>query len=202
MSYIELDREKGLNPHMACCPRCGKENGELVLIGARKSIYKCNNCGVNIYGHRKVEPCPNCKEGGGRQPYVSSGFTHVGTIGEHDRIPTSLCDECEKELASFKEIVSAGGVYWKCSDCKMTGVIKKSPFADAVRATHKLDAPAPCGIEFSKKDCPACNRREENDGTTTVPEMPEGGESGQGDNGQPVPDMRGTIDESDCDDRL
>ncbi len=157
MSLITLHPKYGVNPHLCTCPRCGKDNNELVLIGTRETILKCN-CGQTIYGHRHSEPCPKCGE--------KFNFTEVGKIEERDKIPTSLCDDCEKELAAEKEIVAEGGIYFRCK-CGARGVIKaNAPICAKVRA--KLDVPkGPCGIDFDT--CPNCEKHSDEPDTSDHP---------------------------------
>jgi len=139
---ITLHRERGVNPRLTFCPRCGKEANELVLLGAHEAIGEC--CGITVYG-------------GGRCPKCNRFTERVGTIGEHDRLPASQpCDECGAELAEHAKVVAEGGVYFRCTDCNASGVIKATPFAAEVRKAHGIDAPAPCGVEFTEENCPAC----------------------------------------------
>ena len=138
---IELDAELGVNPHLGMCPKCGKDNGEILMIGQRKTKLKCNNCESVIYGHRRSEPCPKCGE--------RDNFTHWGSIEEHDKIPTSLCSDCLKEREEQAKLVAEGGIYFKCAKCSTTGVVlKHAGLAKAVRKQMKIKAPAPCGVQF------------------------------------------------------
>jgi hypothetical protein len=146
MSSLQLHPSLGINAHLTFCPRCGGDGPDLMLIGSRTSILQCNSCGITIYGHKPSKPCPKCKNGG---PYSTGNFTHVGTIGERDKLPGSLCDKCKAEIESFKKIVADGGIYFKCKTCKNTGVIKsKSDICRLVREKLKVEKPDPCGIEF------------------------------------------------------
>lgn len=140
---IEFDRESGVNPHFGICPKCGQYNGEVLLIGNRKAILQCGSCQSVIYGHRPSEPCPKCSERG------RDNFTRVGYIGEHDKIPSRLCSDCIKELDEHKKLVAAGGIYFKCAKCHITGVVLgQTKLAKSVRKQMKIEAPNPCGIQF------------------------------------------------------
>lgn len=137
---ITLHPTLGVNPHMTVYTKCGKDIG-IAMIGTRTAILQCNQCGRKTIGHRQHEPCPECKS--------TFNFTKLGEVGEHDKLPGGLCDDCAKEAKEFAEIVSKGGVYFRCANCNATGVIKgHTKLAKAVRKAHKLPAPAPCGIEF------------------------------------------------------
>lgn len=142
---------------MTFCPRCGKDENEIVLVGARQNILKCRECGTTIFGHRQSDACPKC--GNKRRAYgMSDEFDFVRKIEAHERLPGGICDECEKEILSHKEIVRQGGIYWKCKDCQREGVIKASaPLAGVVREKTGIAPPNPVGIEFTKEQgCPAC----------------------------------------------
>lgn len=151
---IYLHPKLGVNPKLTFCRRCGAEVNELVLIGSKTGKYKCGNCGLLMFGGRPGvgERCPNCK---GRR----EDFSRVGEIGEWERLPASeLCGKCAKEVEHFRQEVEAGGVYWRCHDCKSQGVIKKSPFADRVRVLAGIPT-GPCGVELSKERlCPKCGQ--------------------------------------------
>jgi len=100
----------------------------------------------------KMAKCPRCGS--------SDSFQNVGQLRECEKLPSSsVCGRCKKELYDFEQEVGAGGVYWRCTDCRREGVIKKSPFADEVR--KKLERPTePCGVEFSRDTgCPSCSSK-------------------------------------------
>jgi predicted RNA-binding Zn-ribbon protein involved in translation (DUF1610 family) len=149
MSGITLHPQLGVNPHLMSCPRCGGNTNGLMLIGDRTTIRECDSCGVRIYGHRPSEPCPKCGQ---------RSSTAVGKIGEHKKlVDCQPCDGCQAELKEHRRAVEAGGVYFKCADCGVTGVIKgTSPLAKAARKQMKIPKPGLMGVEFTKVDCPAC----------------------------------------------
>jgi hypothetical protein len=102
----------------------------------------------------------------------------VALLGNNDSVPDyqtvyhGLCTDCEEEMKKFKDVVDAGGVYWKCADCKRRGVLlAQSDLAQDVRKTMGIQPPEPCGVEFSHDNCPACFQDEEKpDGTEATPE--------------------------------
>lgn len=142
---IRLHETLGVNPKLCVCPRCGGENGELVLIGAATSIRQCPECKVHIYGGRPTfNSCPSCKK------HVHD-FPIIGRVGENDKIPTSLCSGCKAEIETHMQIVAEGGIHFKCAKCPVTGVLRgTSELAIAVRKQMNLPAPAPCGVEFAE----------------------------------------------------
>jgi hypothetical protein len=63
------------------------------------------------------------------------------------------CAKCKEELELWAKLVSEGGVYFKCSQCTATGVIKPDTvLATAVRAHTKIEAPNSVGMEFESCD--------------------------------------------------
>ena len=145
---IILHKTKGLNPRLTFCRRCGKDAEEIVLLGARDSKRVCTACGTVNYGMSAKEACGKCKHllfDSVREP-----------IGEFEKLPAhDFCDKCRKELKEWKEIVSEGGIYWKCKNGH-TGVIRKSPFSDMIREKMKIVPPEPVGVELPERDCPGC----------------------------------------------
>jgi hypothetical protein len=148
---LTLSKEKGVNPRLTCCRRCGKDANELLLLGAHDSLCQCDYCGLMHMGGAMNRRCQ--REGcSGKQVFVRK-------IEDHERLPaSSLCDGCEKEVKEHSEIVAAGGLFWRCADCKREGVIQgTSPLCGSVREHLGVEAPKPCGVEFSGKDCPVCS---------------------------------------------
>jgi hypothetical protein len=142
---IRLHAKHGVNPKLTYCPRCHGEARELMLIGADDDKFSCRVCETVSFGARK---CLKCADGGAGER---------SKIGEHERLPGGLCDACEVESREHWTEVQAGGVYFKCADCGVRGVIKSgAAFAATVREAHGLAAPKACGVEFSTRDCPQC----------------------------------------------
>ena len=152
MSSIRLHKKKGVNPKLTFCVRCGGKAEEIILLGANDGKYECSTCGMISFGHQPQGRCPRCK-----QDYL---MTRIGNVDEHEKLPAyEYCDDCIKEIKDHKEIVAKGGVYWKCSKCNNSGVIKVSaPLAAQVRKQHKIDPPGECGIDFEGTYlCPVCH---------------------------------------------
>jgi hypothetical protein len=143
---IALHPKLGLNPHMTVCPRCGKDGPEILLLGIVNSIYFCRGCDIKFVGHK----CPKCG--------TTCGLEKVRALEESERLRGSVCDSCREKQASAAAAVEDGGVYWRCADCKSEGAIRKNDFTERVRLVHGKGTryEGPCGVEFTRKDCPAC----------------------------------------------
>lgn len=142
---IVLHRAKGLNPRLGVCPRCGRDNGVVMLLGNRDWKAQCE-CGRWLYGFTKDEPCPECGSRSRGAPL---------TLSDGERVPGVLCMVCESEVAEQKALVEAGGVYFRCSGCGATGVVRPgSPLAEKARKQMGVPAPEACGVEL--ETCPWC----------------------------------------------
>jgi len=81
----------------------------------------------------------------------------LGELRSTEKIPLGPCEACETELQEHSDVVKLGGIFWKCDDCKGTGAIRHTaPLAQDVRKSVGVEPPDPCGVVFSKSDCPAC----------------------------------------------
>jgi hypothetical protein len=138
---------RGLNPHLACCSRCGKENGEVVLLGANDRKYECRDCGALNLGRATCGYCG------------STRTQDVGVIVEHERIPTGFCEDCRKAVELHAKIVADGGVYFACEDCGTSGVIPPSRFASAIRHRAGISPPKPVGVKLNAAGCPVCKAK-------------------------------------------
>jgi hypothetical protein len=144
---MRLHKDKGVNPHLCICPRCGKENGEIILVGACDSVYKCS-CGTTIYGGPEH---PGCKE----------EATFVRKLEDSEQIPTNICKECIDKQNEADNEVKLGGVYWKCDICGSRGAIKHdSEMARFVREKAGVKTPNLVGIDFTKEQCPICRDKD------------------------------------------
>jgi predicted RNA-binding Zn-ribbon protein involved in translation (DUF1610 family) len=147
---IELDPERGVNPHLTTCCRCGGESQELIMLGCNDYIWQCP-CGQNIVGGKRSSKmkCPKCG-----QPSLSHKF--VRRFEEHERLPSmEPCDSCKKEIAEHRALVEAGGVYFKCMGCGTEGVIEPENTAcQEVRKELGVPAPGLCGVKTPS--CPFC----------------------------------------------
>lgn len=172
---ITLHPKLGLNVHMTVCPRCCQNGDELVLLGIHNRVYECaaSDCKARTLG-KKEKKCPGCG--------YETERVFVREIGEHERVSGSVCGACQKELKEHQDVVEAGGIVFKCADCKAEGVIKASaPLAKMVRETHQKQGGkglvkgwftepihtkgndhvyVGCGVEFTKADCPQCGPKE------------------------------------------
>lgn len=154
MSYIELHRTKGLNPHLSVCSVCGGPARDVILIGRREVKTTCPECDTINYGSFSYEKCGNC--GSSLRGGASS------RIEDNEKIP-SICEECEakqkKQIDEMRAMVSAGGIYWVCAVNKRHKGIytADSPLAIWVREKMGIAPPKPCGIQHSSKDCPICS---------------------------------------------
>jgi hypothetical protein len=146
MSSITLHPEKGVNPFLTFCPRCGGEGRDLILVGRRDYVDECQGCGMKHFGGADKKTCQGC----GRHQF------NRRKIADGEKLPGGLCLECETEVAEHKAVVAAGGVYFQCADCGVQGVIKANEFTADVRKHHGLTDGEPCGVEFTADDCPKC----------------------------------------------
>lgn len=161
---ITLHPEKGVNPRLTICPRCGGDGPELMLIGNQDGVYKCKYCGKSGIGNPSGYPKEKCPSSGSLNGRHEWKFQR--RLDDMERIPGSLCDNCIQEIKEHEKLVADGGVYWRCLKCGKSGVIlAHSEFAKAVRNAHKLAEPdtegkyKPCGAEFDESaPCPACTR--------------------------------------------
>jgi len=154
---IPLHPEKGVNPRMTACRKCGKDVG-VALIGRNDSKFMCGTCGTVNYGSRHCIPCD-----GQRMPYGGPRTPgKVEKIGEFEKFYIELCDECaDNEKRDNDVVVNKGGICWKCDGCKSGGVVvAESPLCQGVREKHGpafLTGPPykVCGVTF--ETCPACD---------------------------------------------
>lgn len=143
---MRLSSDRGLNPRLTVCPRCGNDGDELVLLGDQDRVYKCVSCSTHLIGNSAK--CPD-------HPAASKQF--LRRLGEHEKVPGSLCSSCRTELEEHAKIVAEGGIYWKCEKGH-SGVIRAgSQLAIDVRSHFNMPAPEACGIEFDEPNCPACH---------------------------------------------
>lgn len=145
---IYLHPKLGVNPRLTYCPRCGGENGHLLLLGTTNKVYMCQGCGTPNIGKPK--------NGCGKCGHYDVPFERE--LRPNERLPGDFCGTCRQEMKEHRAEVAAGGVYFRCSDCPAIGVIRADhPFAKAVRKAHGIEAPDECGVEFSKAEgCPVC----------------------------------------------
>ncbi len=145
---IKLHPKKGLAPHLTFCPRCHKEGQEIVLMGAKNFVSICPSCQGRHFGgsQGKCHFCGDSMYGAQRRE-----------LDDFERIPGELCLSCQQEEKKHREIVEAGGIYWKCK-CGAFGVMTKEyPLAAKVREAANVSAPNPIGLEV--ENCPSCEKK-------------------------------------------
>lgn len=76
MSSIRLHRKYGVNPTVAVCWWCGKDTGEVVLLGASYQ----GEAPHRMVVHR--EPCPACVEN------MKKGITLIEAVNQEEPEPT------------------------------------------------------------------------------------------------------------------
>ncbi len=150
---LPLHPQKGVNPRLSCCMDCGKEVG-VILLGVHDNVWTCKHCHkAHIQAGHPFE----CKGCGQRNPLEQ---WELRKVGEQERLPIELCDECKTKREAARVVVEErGGIYWRCSDCGAAGAIQ--PTAPLVALVRKqLGIPTgPCGVEFSREDCPCCGEQ-------------------------------------------
>lgn len=147
---IPVSEKHGINPCMEICARCGKDTGSLLLAG-RTHEYWCRDCKIKIYAQKPA--CPHAEKG---ERHDMERKRSDVEMPRHIK-SGALCDDCEKEADEHAKVVVDGGVYFRCRDCKISGVVKAdSLLAADVRKQHGIAAPEPCGVEFDKTWCPKC----------------------------------------------
>jgi len=150
MDAIPVSKRHGVNPSLAVCMNCGKETGEILLIG-RCDKFVCLSCRQVVYGSAP-RTCPKC------------GSCRIALAAKDVeapwRIPAGLCDTCAKMFEESKALVRQGGVFWKCKKCGSVGAVRPGTYL-ALMVRHKMGvvAPKPCGIKFTKEQCPVCGRK-------------------------------------------
>lgn len=145
---ITLSKDRGVNPRMTICVRCGKDTPTLALLGDGDYLHVCRSCNKTVLGKKGSRKCPACG---------AHALSMERRLDEYEKIPMGLCDECEAKDKEMHDVVKRGGVYWKCADCGSSGAIRaEAPLAKVVREQSGIKIPNPVGVEFSKNDCPVC----------------------------------------------
>jgi len=144
---IPLHKDRGIDPHLTFCLRCGGDANELTLGELRKA--ELPN-GQWVYANRgeTTKLAKDLEE----QGVINHGYRYNlpwKEVPEHEKVPASEpCDDCQKELKEHKAIVADGGVYVTCKECGMTGVLRPGvPLAVRVREHSGIAAPDPVGYE-------------------------------------------------------
>lgn len=149
---LPVSRKYGVNPTMALCERCGKETGELLLLG-RCNEYACRECGAKTYGRLKKDA--KCSQCGSFTLYMTGQDVEAPMHLKH-----GVCEECRDRDEEHATMVRQGGVYWRCETCGSTGVVRPgSGLALVTRHHAQIAAPKPVGIDFGPDQCPVCRQR-------------------------------------------
>jgi rubrerythrin len=147
---ILVSKEHGVNPSIGVCISCGESTGEILMIG-KCNRYICRNCKLEIYDNGTPRKCPSCGSGN-----ISLEELDVEAPR---KMPYGLCDKCKAENEKMDALVRQGGIYWRCTGCKSTGVVPPGkPLALAVRRQMQIAAPKPCGVELTPEQCPICSK--------------------------------------------
>lgn len=144
---IYLHPERGLDPHMCKCPRCGADSG--VTVGR---VYKAKSSKGLIYANTQ------------NRHKMSQQLNEMLTwlpVDEHESIPI-LCGSCEQEMAEIAAVATTGAAF-RCTECGIEGAIRKSEFTNFVRQRTATPEFETCGLEFN-----ACH--EHNELGITLPE--------------------------------
>jgi len=145
MSDIPLHPERGLDPHLMYCQRCGEDTGSITVGDV---IRRKMQDGRILLANRGEGVSSAIQAGYTKQDYYNA---EIIPIKEGERLPdTSVCAECDAELTMQKGIIEAGGIAFRCTMCHQEGVIRKSDFADGVRKSAGIEAPIPVGVEFTR----------------------------------------------------
>ena len=144
---IALSKEHGINAALAKCAMCGKETGEIALLG-KTYEWICKACGSGMISLKRPHECSQCG---------ASDFKNAGEFDGWRGVSLgSVCDECKEILKKCEEEVEKGGVYFKCHDCESFGVFDhNSPIAIDFLKEHGPGA----GIELTKDVCPHCREQ-------------------------------------------
>ena len=160
---IKLHPTKGINPILTFCERCHENNAIIIAGAAITAAYKgaCPDCGTMVYcTSNNAKNTPREQE----VQCPCGTYLRCQQISDREPIPYGLCQKCQDELESFKQIVSDGGVYFKCKNCNANGVIKAdSTLAIKVREITKIAPPDPVGIEFESCDQHEFNKPDESE---------------------------------------
>jgi len=148
MASIPLSKDRGIDPHLCTCIRCGNVNDQALTMGV---IMKAeDNHGASHFanrgGTRKHE-----QELAKHNIEIVTNWTEIKDSSE--KIPMGLCKACEDEIALFEEELAKGGIFFKCKACDQAGMITgNTDLAKAVREQMDIPAPDECGIEFDSCD--------------------------------------------------
>ncbi len=147
---IPLDPDKGLDPHMMFCSRCGGESNALT-IGALRKAKLADGRWIFSQADQRNKTAKNLIDQGIIRTRYDLDWIK---LDEDERVPDPTpCDDCQQELKQWADLVAQGGVYFRCKTCSATGVIKPgTDLAVAVREKAKIAAPEAMAMEFQNCD--------------------------------------------------
>jgi len=147
---IPIDPEKGLDPHLMFCARCGGESNALTIGAMRKAQLDDGRWTYAMRGKGRLA-AKDLEDAG-----VITNRHNLKWIelDERERVPDpEPCSKCKEELEEWAKLVAEGGVYCQCAQCSMKGVIRPDTvLANAVRAATNIEAPNAVGMEFEQCD--------------------------------------------------
>src|SRR4029079_8782875 len=104
---VTLHPSTVVTPSLTICGECGKHVGLLlIVISEFKDI--CTSCDTVHYGGAD-------KDSHGRKVCQKCGNYSFerGLIGEHEKFPIEICDDCKKLNEQVREMVKAGGIHFR-----------------------------------------------------------------------------------------
>ena len=116
MTSIMLDKERGVNPGVLGCERCGEDYG-VALYGRGGYKKKCSHCDTVNICMAGTQECGNCGK------YLSGKPERLRPT---EKVHSGLCTKCEEAQKATDDAVKEGGVYWKCKDCGSAGAVRHS----------------------------------------------------------------------------
>ncbi len=146
---IPLHPTRGLDPHLTTCPLCGGDHEDLVVGHTLRAIIRkygdpsFETTSYYTKGHRRAFELQIQNQD--RSLYVAK--SHELEDGEKV-VSSEPCRKCSEELKTQLDLVKAGGVFFRCDECKREGVIKASAYTHAVREKAGILPPEPVGVQF------------------------------------------------------
>lgn len=145
---IPISKDGGIEPHLTTCTVCGGP-GDALTVGV---LLKAEIPGTGQYVYANRGQQTKVAKDLVKQGIIRNGIydLHWEHVEDGEVVPLEPCKKCLDKVQEAAKVVREGGVCCRCLECGMQGVIRPSPFATEVREIHKIEAPAPCGVEFTK----------------------------------------------------
>lgn len=150
MASIPLDKEKGLDPHLTHCPRCGGPGSGLTIGAIRKA--KLPN-GQYAYGN--VGKLTQAGKSLMDQGAIRSKYDlHWEKLEDNETVPdTEPCAKCQEDMQMQSDEIARGGVFFKCKECGTQGIVVYSDstkaMCDEIRKQVGVEFGQPCGVELN-----------------------------------------------------